>query len=240
MTGSRERYGDSPEDLELASAVDACRVEQVVGHGRGEVDVGQIDAEGEERERQDHRERRIDEVNHAEFEEDRQRERGVRDEHDHERRDEHDPPALEVGHRERVARRNRHDDRDHQRDTRVQHRVAEPGPDDAVLEPDQNVPVLRELVEGSEAERLLAVEAVELSGALRRCEQQPRQGEDEEDTEEREDGDHEHAAQPAGRSGRSGNDAQISRGQESPPKMLIVRRSTAPARPRARPFRHRL
>ena len=80
-----------------------------------------------------------------EFEEDRQHERRVRDEHHHERRDEQSAAKLEVGHREGVAGGDRHDDRDHQRDPRVEHRIAEPRPDDAVLERDQLVPVLGEL-----------------------------------------------------------------------------------------------
>src|SRR6185437_7115596 len=75
------------------------------------------------------------------------------------------------------------------------------------------MPVVCELVEGSETEGRLAVKTAELIAVLRRSQQQPCQGNDEEDGEEHDDGDREHPAEPASRSGRRRDDAQISRGQ---------------------------
>jgi len=184
-------------NTKFTGTVDSGSVEEIVRHRRGEVDVRQIDPEREEREREDDRKRRTDQVNRGEFEEDRERECRVRNEHHHEGRDEHEPTELERGHREGVARGNRHENRQHQGNAGVQDRVAEPRPDDAVLELHKVVPVLGQLAERPEAERQLAVQAVECRLALRRRKQQPRQGQHEEHCEEDENGYYEHASEPA-------------------------------------------
>ena len=66
---------DPAERQPLTAAVDTGRVEEL-GRDRGRVvDVGEVDAEGEERERQDHREDAADQVDGVELQEDRQDER---------------------------------------------------------------------------------------------------------------------------------------------------------------------
>ena len=102
----RERQRDSPEDRELARAIDAGGVEKLARNARGEVDIRQIDAKREEREWQDDRQRRPHEVHRIDLEEDRQHERRVRDEHHHEGRDEDRAAKPEVGLCQRVAGRN--------------------------------------------------------------------------------------------------------------------------------------
>ena len=95
------------ERLPLAAAVDARRVEQV-GRERGRVvDVGEVDAEREERERQDHRQRAPDQVQRVQLEEDREHERGRRHDHHDERQREDELAAGELAEREAVARGDR-------------------------------------------------------------------------------------------------------------------------------------
>ncbi len=133
----RERHGDPREDLELAGAVDARGVEQVPRYRRREVDVGEVDAERKERERQDDRERRADQPYRAELEEDRQHQRGARHEHDDEGRRQQRPPAAELGEGERVAGRNAGHEGDRERRQAVERRVGDPPPDEPALERDQ-------------------------------------------------------------------------------------------------------
>ena len=84
--------------------------------------------------REDHRQRRPDQPERAELEEDRQHQGRVRDQHDDERHHEQQLAEAELGEGERVPGGNADDERDDQRHARVERGVAEPGPDDPVLE----------------------------------------------------------------------------------------------------------
>ena len=77
-TGFASGSATRQEGLQLAAAVDPRGVEQA-GRERGRVvEVGEVDAEREERERQDHREHAPDQVQGVQLEEDRKHERGRR------------------------------------------------------------------------------------------------------------------------------------------------------------------
>src|SRR4029078_8689750 len=98
------------EDYELDRASDAGGVEERARNARGEVEIREIHAEWEEGEWEDDRPRRPDEMHRADFEEDRQQERSVGDEHHHQGRDEDRAAEPEVGLSECVAGGNGHDE----------------------------------------------------------------------------------------------------------------------------------
>src|SRR4051794_17288113 len=145
-----ERHRDLQEGLELACAVDARSLEQRRRQRRDVVDVGEVDAEREERERQDDRPRRVDQV-HVTAEEhdviggvhleiDREHERGGRNDHRDQREREDQPAAGEPAEGEAVPGGDAGDERYRRRGQRVDERVDDPAAVDVVAEVVQVLP----------------------------------------------------------------------------------------------------
>ena len=134
------------------------------------VDVGEVDAEREERERQDHRRRTPDQMQAVQLEEDREHECGRRHDHRDERQREDELAAGELPEREAVPRGHADDERDRGCAERVIERVGDPVPVDVVAERVEVLPGERDLMEAAERERAARDERVV---ALRRREDQP-------------------------------------------------------------------
>ncbi len=155
----RERQRDAHERLQLAAAVDARGVEKPRRECGRVVEVREVDAEREERERQDDRERAPDQMHGVQLEEDRQHERGPGHDHHDQRQREDELPAREPADREPVPRRNRHHKRDRRRGERVVQRVDDPAAVDVVAERVQMLPRERDVVEVPNANGLLVMSA---------------------------------------------------------------------------------
>src|SRR5581483_8421597 len=180
----REREGDAQECLQLGRPVDPRCVEEVGRERRHVVDVGEADAEREERDRQDHRQRASDQVHAVELEEDGEDERCGRHDHHEQRQREHELPPRELPDGEAVPGGHADGERDRGRAERVVEGVADPAPVDVVAERVQVLPRERHLVEAAERERMARDESLV---ALRRREDEPEHGRDEEDGERQED-----------------------------------------------------
>jgi hypothetical protein len=183
---SGQRKRDVPEDPPLAGAVDPCRCEQILRDRRREVDVGQVDPEGEEPEREDERPDRAVQTELVDLEEQRQHERGRRHDHHNERdRKQHTPPD-EVRERERVAGRNRREDRQRSAAERVDRGVLQPDQNAVAAVADDSVKGVSERAQTAECEWRLGEE---LAVGLRRREKQPDDRHEEERREEQQDQD---------------------------------------------------
>src|SRR4051812_6282994 len=180
----RERQRDAHEGLQLAAAVDASGVEKPRRKCGRVVEIREVDAEREERERQDDRERAPDQVCRAQLEEDRQHERRPGHDHHDQRQRQDELPAWEPADCEPVPRRNPHGERDRGRAERVVERVDDPAAVDVAAERVQVLPGERDVVEVPEGERTARDEAVV---ALGRRENEPDDRRDEEDRERQQD-----------------------------------------------------
>ena len=131
--GAQQRERDPEERPDLPRSVHPGRVEQLVGHGRGRIDLHQVDPERVEQRRQDHRPDRVGQVEVGEQDERRDDQRGQRHHHRAQQYREHQPTSPESELCEAVAGEHGQDGGARTAGDGVEQRVADPAEVDALV-----------------------------------------------------------------------------------------------------------